>query len=33
MWNTKKEKDDNGDYLDISVYNNKIFIYILFKIN
>ena len=29
----KKEKDAYGDYLDISVYNNKIFIYIIFKIN
>ena len=29
----KKEKDALGDYLDISVYNDKIFIYIIFKIN
>ena len=29
----QKEKDVYGDYLDISVYNNKIFIYIIFKIN
>ena len=34
----KKEKDVYGDYLDISVYNNKIkykelYIYIIFKIN